>query len=115
MQDYPIPGIIVWEHYLVYATALKIADKVMDQLKVKLPQLVSDESEGTFLNTRYRSRDFFWGYALGRFNRSFSTARSNSFQTIAKYNAQKVSSSGRGGGFGGGSSFGGGGGGGRSR
>ncbi len=115
MKDYPIPGIIVWEHFLVYATSLKIADKVMEQLKVKLPQIATDESEGTFLNTRYRSRDFFWGYALGRFNRSFSTARANSFQTIAAHNAAKVSSGGRGGGFGGGSSFGGGGGGGRSR
>ena len=115
MNDYPIPGIIVWEHFLVYATALKIADKVMDQLKVKLPQIVGDESEGTFLSSRYRSNGFFWGYGLGRFNRSFSTAKANSFQTIAKYNAQKVSSGGRGGGFGGGSSFGGGGGGGRSR
>ncbi|PKL01319.1 MAG: hypothetical protein CVV56_01595 [Tenericutes bacterium HGW-Tenericutes-1] len=115
MKDYPIPGIIVWEHYLVYATSLKIADKVMDQLKVKLPQIASEESEGTFLNTRYRSRDFFWGYALGRFNRSFSTAKANSFQTIAAHNAAKVSSGGRGGSFGGGSSFGGGGGGGRSR
>lgn len=115
MQDYPIPGIIVWEHYLVYATVLKVADKVMDQLKVKLPEISGDESEGTFLNTRYRSNYFFWGYAQGRFNRSFTTAKANSFQTIAKYNASKVSSSGRGGGFGGGSSFGGGGGGGRSR
>ncbi len=115
MKDYPIPGIIVWEHYLVYATSLKIADKVMEQLKVKLPQIATDESEGTFLNTRYRSRDFFWGYALGRFNRSFSTAKANSFQTIAAHNAAKISSGGRGGGFGGGSSFGGGGGGGRSR
>lgn len=115
MKDYPIPGIIVWEHYLVYATSLKIADKVMEQLKVKLPQIANDEGEGTFLNTRYRSRDFFWGYALGRFNRSFSTAKANSFQTIAAHNAAKISSGGRGGGFGGGSSFGGGGGGGRSR
>ena len=30
------PGIIVWEHYLVYATSLKVADKVMKQLEVRL-------------------------------------------------------------------------------
>jgi len=115
MKDYPIPGIIVWEHYLVYATTFKIADKVMEQLKVKLPEIATDDSEGTFLRTGYRSRGFYYGYAFGRLQNSFTTAKSNSFQTIAAHNAQKVSSGGRGGGFGGGSSFGGGGGGGRSR
>lgn len=115
MKDYPMPGIIVWEHYLVYATSLKIADTVMEQLKVRLPEVSTDASEGTFLSTGYRSRGFYYGYALGRVQRSFTTAKTNSFQTIAAHNAQKVSSGGRGGGFGGGSSFGGGGGGGRSR
>ncbi|NLD26985.1 MAG: DUF2207 domain-containing protein [Acholeplasmataceae bacterium] len=117
MKDYPIPGIVVWEHYLVYATSLKVADKVMEQLQVKLPELVEAEGLGTstylafgYYHPRYR----YW-YAWSSINRSIYTARQNQFQTIASYNASKVSGVGRGGGFGGGRSFGGGGGGSRSR
>ena len=46
-----MPSVVVWEHYLVYATSLKIADKVMAQLRVKLPEM--DTEEGTFLSNRY--------------------------------------------------------------
>ncbi len=115
MQDYPIPGVAVWEHYLVYATSLKCADLVMEQLRVKLPQTEMNESEGTFLGRSYYMGRMMPYHRLGRIQQSFTAGRSNSFQTIAAANAAKVSSGGRGGGFGGGSSFGGGGGGGRSR
>jgi uncharacterized membrane protein len=115
MKDYPIPGVAVWEHYLVYATSLKVADKVMDQLKVKLPTEDLESSDSTYLGMGYRARGFYFGYFLGRFQGSLSTARTNSIQTITAYNAARAGRSGHGGGFGGGSSFGGGGGGGRSR
>ena len=112
MQDYPIQGVVVWEHYLVYATSLKIADKVMEQLEVKLPNI--DKLEGydqaTFTSFGYRYYGFHLGYTLGRINTSVATARNNSIQTITSHNATKISSGG-GGGFSGGSSFGGGGGG----
>ncbi|HAQ55933.1 MAG TPA: hypothetical protein DCR44_00775 [Acholeplasmatales bacterium] len=115
MKDYPMPGVTVWEHYLVYATSLKCADKVMDQLRIKLPLDDAAVSQSTFMGVGYRTRGFYYGYALGRFQRSITTARTNVTQTIVAYNAQKAGGSGHGGGFGGGSSFGGGGGGGRSR
>ncbi len=115
MKDYPMPGVTVWEHYLVYATSLKCADKVMDQLRVKLPLDDAAVAQSTFMGVGYRNRGFYYGYALGRFQRSITTARTNVTQTIVAYNTQKAGGSGRGGGFGGGSSFGGGGGGGRSR
>ena len=115
MKDYPMPGVVVWEHYLVYATSLKVADKVMEQLKVKLPMDEAVASEATFMGVGYRARGFYFGYALGRFQRSISTAKINAVQTITAHNAAKVGSGGRGGGFGGGSSFGGGGGGIRTR
>ncbi|MCK7492310.1 MAG: hypothetical protein MZW92_12450 [Comamonadaceae bacterium] len=72
-------------------------------------------SQSTFMGVGYRNRGFYYGYALGRFQRSITTARTNVTQTIVAYNTQKAGGSGHGGGFGGGSSFGGGGGGGRSR
>jgi len=115
MKDYPIPGVIVWEHYLVYATSLKCADKVMEQLKVRLPQTALEDSEGTFMTSGYRHTGFYYGFMFGRFQRSISVARSNVRQTIVAHNQSKAGGFGRGGGFGGGSSFGGGGGGGRSR
>lgn len=114
-NDYPMPSIIVWEHYLVYATSLKCADLVMDQLRVKLPVDEETMSQATFMGAGYRMRGFYFGYALGRFQRSYTTARTNVQQTIVAANAAKAGSGGHGGGFGGGRSFGGGGGGGRSR
>jgi uncharacterized membrane protein len=113
MKDYPIPAITVWEHYLVYATSFKIADQVMEQLRVKLPPELADSSGATYMGFGYGRRGFYYGYALGRFNQTLSTARTNSIQTISAHHAK--ASVGRGGGFGGGSSSGGGGGGGRSR
>lgn len=117
MEDYPMPGIVIWEHYLVYATSLKIADKVMEQLKVRLPSVVTDEelNRSTFIGFGYRYYGFNLNHAFTRINSSISTARFNSVRTIQTHNSSKVSIGGRGGGFGGGSSFGGGGGGFRSR
>ncbi|HNZ50046.1 MAG TPA: DUF2207 domain-containing protein [Bacilli bacterium] len=114
MEDYPIPGVVVWEHYLVYATSLKVADKVMEQLEVKLPAEMIESEQATYMGIGYRYYGFRLGYALGRINQSVSTARANGRATIAAHQAQ-VSGSGRGGGFGGGRSFGGGGGGFRGR
>ena len=113
MKDYPIPSVIVWEHYITYATSFKIADKVMDQLRVKLPLDVESASSATYMGLGYGRGGFYYGYALGRMQNSIQTAKTNSLQTITAHHAK--ASGGRGGGFGGGSSFGGGGGGGRSR
>ena len=49
MDDYPIPSVTVWEHYLVYAPVLGVADKVMDQLKVKLPAEEITRTRSSFL------------------------------------------------------------------
>lgn len=114
MKDYPLPGLIVWEHYLVYATSLKCADKVMDQLKVRL----AAENPGVS-----PEEDSFWnGYCFGRMNSFYrmnhvmTVAHTTNQTEFARYASSKMASgSGHGGGFSGGSSFGGGGGGGRSR
>ena len=36
IKDYEIPSLIIWEHYLVYAISLGIADKVISKLRVVL-------------------------------------------------------------------------------
>ena len=114
MDDYPIPGIIVWEHFLVYATVFNIADTVNDQLKVKLPKEELENSDSTYLGSRYYSHGFYYGSMLNHFRTTFSIAKMNSTSTIVAANTKR-SGFGGGGGFSGGSSFGGGGGGGRSR
>lgn len=111
LKDVPVYSIEVWEEYLVYATSLKVADKVMDQLKVKLPDMNTETA--TFMV--YSPRDMYYRHMLfHRINRSYSRVRSNSTSSIMEHNARNRSGGGRSGGFSGGSSFGGGGGGFRS-
>lgn len=105
-EDYPVPSLIIWEHYLVYATSFDIADKVMSQLKLKFKLNEINDVDTTFI-LYYGLR---YNY-MRNFNRVIYGARTNAMNTISKYNASRVGS-GRssGGGFSGGSSFGGGGG-----
>lgn len=42
MQDYDEKSLVVWEHYLVYATGLGIAEKVIKNMKVKFPDLFEE-------------------------------------------------------------------------
>lgn len=114
LKDYSVQGIEIWEEYLVYATSLKVADKVMDQLKVSLPEMNEmDVQTGTYLY--YTSIDMRYRHSMfHRIHRTYSRTRSNSTNTIIEHNARNRSGGGRSGGFSGGSSFGGGGGGFRS-
>ena len=113
-EDYPVPSIVVWEHYLVYATSFGIADKVTAQLKLKFKYEELTSADCTyFVYFGYRHR-------IGVLNRSIRTIRTASSGTISRHmTAQRISSRsgggfggfrGGGGGFSGGSSFGGGGG-----
>lgn len=109
MKDYPVPALIVWEHYLVYATSFGIADKVMKQLKLKFTNEQLNDANLTY--GRYFASDYFYYWHV---NRTLSSVRMNANSTIAAATASRVdkSAGGRvgGGGFSGGSSFGGGGG-----
>ncbi len=109
-EDYSMPGVIVWEHYLVYATSFKIADQVMKQLEVKLPMSEEQARQSTYLGLGYGygPRRMAFAYTVSRLNSSVSRSRANARRTIS---SARASSAGRGGGFGGGSSRGGGGGG----
>ena len=110
MEDYPIPGIEIWEEYLVYATSLKIADKVMEQLKVKLPHL-DELEEGTFTRTYYVHHHYGSFYVTNTITNAMNKAHYTAVSTISAHNASSHSGGGHGGGFSSGSSFGGGGGG----
>jgi len=100
MKDYEIPSIVVWEHYLVYAISLGVADKVISKLKLVLSNQDISLTNSTYL---YCMTD-----RSGRLNssmfKSFDTVFSSAFATTS-------SSTGSGGGFSSGGGGGGGGGG----
>lgn len=103
MKEKEVPELILWEKYLVYATAFGIADKVLKQLKVVYPQL-SDEN---YLYTNGYTYLYFMTYSnMGtNFVNTLNTSISNTYSSI-----NYSSGSGSGGGFSGGGGFGGGGG-----
>jgi uncharacterized membrane protein len=104
IKDYPMPGMTIWEHYMVYATAFGIADLVEKQIRFKYQQLNQTSELNRSSTFRYPG---FYLYSNRMMARSFVSAQ----QTISQAQAQRNNSSGRGGGgFGGGGGFRGGGG-----
>jgi len=100
MKDYEIPSIVVWEHYLVYAISLGIAEKVISRLKVVLANQEISYTHATYIHAMTDSRGNLNSGMFNSFNKSFSAA----FATVS-------ASSGGGGGFSSGGGGGGGGGG----
>lgn len=102
MQDFSklnereIPEIALWEHYLVYATAFGIANKVIKQLKVKYPQMMDDD----YLMNNYT---LMYIACNNDFGSSFVSNMSTSMGSVTNYS----SGSGAGGGFSSGGGFGG--------
>lgn len=108
-DDYPMPAIAIWEHYMVYAVAFGIADKVNQQLRLKFTKM-NLSYENSIGSTRFM-RFHYCYYLSYRINSSMNIANT----TIMQARAARARQSGGGGNFGGGRSFGGGGGGFRSR
>lgn len=95
-----VPELVVWEKYLVYATVMGVADKVIKQLKIVYPDFdkISDGlTTYTYMNLMLHTD----------FSNSFSNAISSSIQSArATYSSTYSSGSGGGGGFSGGGGFG---------
>lgn len=100
-EDYPVPSLIVWEHYMVYATMFGIADLVEKQLKTKFKDLQRTEE--------FESHPYFYYRYYRHISYRVNHAMVIGSQAIAREKARQSGSRGRSGGFGGGSSFGGGG------
>lgn len=101
LNEKEVPELVLWEKYLVYATAFGIADKVLKQLKVKYPELNDPDTIHSMIlfNSMYNSNGF-----NTKFINSINTS------TSRMYSSTYSSGSGSGGGFSGGGGFGGGGG-----
>lgn len=102
LNEKEVPHLIVWEKYLVFATAFGIAEKVLKQLKVKYPELSNQETINNMVlfNSMYNSNGF---------NTKFINSISSSASRM--YSSTYSAGSGSGGGFSSGGGFGGGGGG----
>lgn len=125
MDEHTIPELVMWEEYMVFATAFGIADEVSKQLEIKYPKYTE-----VMDNTSYYANDrryLMFYYCSPRFRMRHSFGVTESFKSIntniarieaakkAAANAKKYGGgsggrSGGGGGFrGGGGGFGGGG------
>lgn len=94
LKEREIPELVIWEKYLVYATVMGIADKVIKQLKIVYPNFEEmTNSIGTYtcMNVMMHTD----------FSSSFSSAISSSI-TSATASSSYSSGSGGGGGFSGG-------------
>ena len=101
MKDYEIPSLVVWEHYLVYAISLGIAEKVISKLRpVLADQNITMGNSAILYHMTNRN-----GQLNASAFRSFEKAFSHSFVMASP-------STGSGGGFSSGGGGGGGGGGG---
>ena len=93
LNEKEVPELVLWEKYLVFATAFGIADKVLKQLKVKYPELNNQDtiSNMVLFNAMYNSNGFNTGFI-----------NSISSSTSRMYSSTYSSGSGGGGGFSGG-------------
>lgn len=98
LNEKEVPELVLWEKYLVYATAFGIADKVLKQLKVKYPELNNQDTLNNMIlfNAMYNSNGFNTGFI-----------NSINVSTSRMYSTTYSSGSGSGGGFSGGGGFGG--------
>ena len=96
IKEHPPESIAIWNKYLVYATALGVADEVYKSMKMHVYGGLNDPS--------YTSNDLFMFYYLGghhHVSSSFSTASS----TISAANNDSIGGIGGGSGGGGGGAF----------
>ncbi len=98
MERYEIPSLIIWEHYLVYATTLGVAKEVIKQLQLVFPNMQEgDYRFGTGWFAGYALADSSFLNITDSFDRAISSA-----EKAYKAATSRSSSSGGGGGFSGG-------------
>lgn len=102
MQEKPPSSVVLWEKFLVMAVVFGIADQVIAQLRVAVPEVVNDPTFQTA---------YWWTYSQGGYGSPISSLTSGFSEAVSAANSAMSSSSGGGGGFSGGGGGGGGGGG----
>ena len=98
LKERDIPDLVLWEKYLVYATAFGISDKVIKQLKVVYPEM-SNLDGSTYCYMHMMSSSNYGNNFLNEFNAEVNSAYS---AYRSAYSSAHSSGSGGGGGFSGG-------------
>jgi len=118
MDEHEIPELVLWEDYMIFATAMGIADKVADQLEIAYPEFkrmsASNFDASGFLILYFFSHSFRFATGLNFVGNIANVIRSVTIMDKAVKAAglaAKIGGGFGGGGRGGGSSFHGGGGG----
>lgn len=105
LNEKEVPELVIWEKYLVYATVFGIADTVLEQLKIKYPQL---EDESYMIDNGYAyiyllNRNHMGNQFMHSLNASVHKAYDNGRNaSYAAASSSYSSSGGGGGGFSGG-------------
>ena len=104
LKDKEVPDLILWEQYLVYATAFGISKKVIEQLKVVYPQLSNPnyyDSRYTYMH--YMATPGFGGVDfVSGIGNTFNNIYSSAASAYSAAHSSSSSGSGGGGGFSGG-------------
>ena len=77
LDEKEVPSIVVWEKYLVFATAFGIADKVLKQLKLVYPEIENIDTFNTASSIYIMSNTNFSSSFTSAINSSFSSAMSS--------------------------------------
>lgn len=116
IDEKEVPSLIIWEKYLVYATAFGIADKAIEQMKAKYPEVFAqeywqDENIQKYQIVNFATNNIIYNIrgttTIGKISESTTKAYRTSLSEIARHSSS--------GGSGGGGGFSGGGGGRRRR
>lgn len=105
LDDKLVPDIVLWEKYLVYATAFGISKKVIEQLKVVHPEMFVETNNSSFSNYAYwhmMKNSSFGSSSFDDFSRSLEKVYSNAQSAYNVAHSSSSSGSGGGGGFSGG-------------
>ncbi len=108
IHEKEVPSLIIWEKYLVYATAFGIADKAIEQMKAKYPEVFveeywQDENIQKYQIVNFATNNSIYniaGTTIGKISHSTEKAYRTSLSEIARHSSS--TGSGGGGGFSGG-------------
>ncbi len=105
LSDKLVPDIVLWEKYLVYATAFGISKKVIDQLKAVHPEMFMEANDSGFGNYAYwhmMTNSSFGNNAFDDFSKGLEKVYSSAQSAYSIAHSSSSSGSGGGGGFSGG-------------
>ena len=106
LSDKLVPDIVLWEKYLVYATAFGISKKVIEQLKAVHPEMFEQTYNNSSINNytywNMITTSNFGGNSFEDFSKSLERVYSSAQSAYSAAHSSSSSGSGGGGGFSGG-------------